>query len=170
MKKLSNYPLLIVLSLLVPLLTACEQEDDVVDIFTGKTWYMTFIAAEGQNTMFDFWQGDQDARIKSFETIKGDNYTIQFDGANLDNSSVGGTFTARASSVNMSGTWNANGENRNLACDVTKSGTDSDKYLGKAFVNGLKSAYKYKGDNKNLYIYYKEGATIKFIAFAPQRN
>lgn len=50
------------------------------------------------------------------------------------------------------------------------AGTDTDKYLGKAFMDGLKSAFKYGGDNKNLYIYYKEGQTVKFISFAPQRN
>ena len=37
-------------------------------------------------------------------------------------------------------------------------------------MDGLKNAFKYGGDNKNLYIYYKEGHTVKFISFAPQRN
>lgn len=170
MKKIKIYIQLLLVALLTPALSACEQEDDVVDIFTGKTWYMTYIAVEGQNKMYDFWQGNEDARIQSFKTITGDNYTLTFDGADLGNSIGGGTFSGRATSASISGKWNANGENRELQLTIDKAGTDTDKYLGKAFIDGLKSAFKYGGDNKNLYIYYKEGQTVKFISFAPQRN
>ena len=53
--------------------------------------------------------------------------------------------------------WSANGDNRELKITIKNGGgTDGDKYLGKAFMDGLKSAFKYGGDNKNLYIYYKE--------------
>ena len=170
MKKIKIYIQLLLVALLTPVLSACEQEDDVVDIFTGKTWYMTYIAVEGQNKMYDFWQGNEDARIQSFKPIPGDNYTLTFDGADLGNSIGGGTFSGRATSASISGKWNANGENRELQLTIDKAGTDTDKYLGKAFIDGLKSAFKYGGDNKNLYIYYKEGQTVKFISFAPQRN
>ena len=120
--------------------------------------------------MYDFWQGDQAARTKSFETLKGENYTLVFDGAELGNSIGGGTFSGKATSAKVSGTWNANGENRKLTLDTKSTGTDADSYLGKAFVEGLKNAVRYGGDNKNLYIYYNEGSTTKFISFAPQRN
>ncbi len=92
------------------------------------------------------------------------------EGAALDGSNSGGTFSGRATSVNTSGEWNANGENRELRLTIKNTGNDSDVYLGKAFIEGLKSAFKYGGDDKNLYIYYHEGATTKFISFAPQRN
>ena len=170
MKKINIYIQLLLVALLTPILSACEQEDDVIDIFTGKTWYMTYIAVEGQNKMYDFWQGNEDARIQSFKTITGDSYTLTFDGADLGNSTGGGTFSGRATSASINGKWNANGENRELKLTIDKAGTDTDKYLGKAFIEGLKSAFKYGGDNKNLYIYYKEGQTVKFISFAPQRN
>lgn len=166
---MKTYIQLLLIALFVPVLSACEQEDDVIDIFTGKTWYMTYIAVEGQNKMYDFWQGDQDAREKSFETIKGDNYTLTFEGANV-NDVARGTFSGKATNATISGEWDADGDNRKLNIVVQKSGTDTDKYLGKAFIDGLKSAFKYGGDNKNLYIYYKEGQTVKFISFAPQRN
>mgnify|MGYP002669390264 FL=1 len=131
---------------------------------------MTYIAVEGQNKMYDFWQGDQDAREKSFKTIAGDNYTLVFEGAEV-NGTAGGTFTGKATSASVNGDWNANGDNRELKITIKSGGgTDTDKYLGKAFMDGLKSAFKYGGDNKNLYIYYKEGQTVKFISFAPQRN
>lgn len=170
MKKIKIYTQLLLVALLTPVLSACDQEDDVVDIFTGKTWYMTYIAVEGQNKMYDFWQGNEEARIQSFKTIVGDNYTLTFDGADLGNSIGGGTFSGKVTSINVSGSWNANGENRTLVLETKNTGTDADKYLGKEFVEGLKNAVRYGGDNKNLYIYYNEGATTKFISFAPQRN
>lgn len=167
---MKTYIQLLLVALFVPVLSACEQEDDVIDIFTGKTWYMTYIAVEGQNKMYDFWQGDQDVREKSFKTIAGDNYTLVFEGAEV-NGTAGGTFTGKATSASVNGDWNANGDNRELKITIKSGGgTDTDKYLGKAFMDGLKSAFKYGGDNKNLYIYYKEGQTVKFISFAPQRN
>ena len=85
---MKTYIQLLLVTLFVPVLSACDQEDDVIDIFTGKTWYMTYIAVEGQNKMYDFWQGDQDAREKSFKTIAGDNYTLVFDGAEVNGTAV----------------------------------------------------------------------------------
>lgn len=35
-------------------------------------------------------------------------------------------------------------------------------------MQGLRNAYRYSGDSQNLYIYYKEGQTVKFMAFRPQ--
>ena len=99
---MKTYIQLLLVTLFVPVLSACDQEDDVIDIFTGKTWYMTYIAVEGQNKMYDFWQGDQDAREKSFKTIAGDNYTLVFDGAEV-NGTAGGTFTGKATSASVNG-------------------------------------------------------------------
>ena len=48
---MKTYIQLLLVALFVPVLSACEQEDDVIDIFTGKTWYMTYIAVEGQTRM-----------------------------------------------------------------------------------------------------------------------
>lgn len=170
MRRIKIYVHLLIVTLLTPVWSACDQSDDVINIFTGETWYMTYIAVEGQNKMYDFWQGDQNARIKSFETIRGENYTLNFDGASLGGSNAGGTFTGQATSAKISGGWNANGENRKLTLEIKNAGNDNDKYLGKVFVEGLKKAHRYGGDNKNLYIYYKEGANTMFISFAPQRN
>ena len=87
------------------------------------------------------------------------------------NDGASGTLSGKATSASVNGDWSANGDNRELKITIKNGGgTDGDKYLGKAFMDGLKSAFKYGGDNKNLYIYYKEGQTVKFISFAPQRN
>ena len=42
MKKMKTYIQLLLVVLFLPVLSACDQEDDVIDIFTGKTWYMTY--------------------------------------------------------------------------------------------------------------------------------
>lgn len=47
---MKTYIQLLLIALFVPVLSACDQEDDVIDIFTGKTWYMTYIAVEGRTT------------------------------------------------------------------------------------------------------------------------
>ena len=133
---MKTYIKLLLVTLFLPALSACDQEDDVIDIFTGKTWYMTYIAVEGQNKMYDFWQNDQDAREKSFKTITGDNYTLVFEGANVNDVAIG-TVSGKATSASVNGDWSANGDNRELKI------TDGDKYLGKAFMDGLKSAFKY---------------------------
>ena len=43
---MKTYIQLLLVTLFLPALSACDQEDDVIDIFTGKTWYMTYIAVE----------------------------------------------------------------------------------------------------------------------------
>ena len=43
---MKTYIQLLLVVLFLPVLSACDQEDDVIDIFTGKTWYMTYIAVD----------------------------------------------------------------------------------------------------------------------------
>ena len=38
---MKTYIQLLLVVLFLPVLSACDQEDDVIDIFTGKTWYRT---------------------------------------------------------------------------------------------------------------------------------
>lgn len=63
---MKTYIQLLLVALFVPVLSACEQEDDVIDIFTGKTWYMTYIAVEGQNKMYDFLARRPGCKRKEF--------------------------------------------------------------------------------------------------------
>lgn len=103
MKRIKSYLQFILLALSIPVLSACDQEDDVIAIFTGKTWYMTYIAAEGQNKMYDFWQGNEEARKQSISTIVGNNYTLVFEGSEI-NGSAGGTYSGKVTNINTDGT------------------------------------------------------------------
>ena len=163
--------LLLVISIL-PILSSCNNEDDVVKIFTGKTWKMTFIAKEGSKEQYNFWgeQGmtSENAAYKnSMDALaKEGNFILNFEGGDL-NGTAGGSFGGRASTTSVSGTWNANGESKRLDITVEGKPVDKDVY-GKAFITGLQNAIRYGGDENNLYIYYKDGQTTKFLAFHPQ--
>ena len=47
--KLKHYIYMLLVTAL-PVLCGCNNEDDVVEIFTGKTWKLSKISAEGMPT------------------------------------------------------------------------------------------------------------------------
>ena len=161
MKEKLTYLLLL---LLLPLLGGCDEEDDVLEIFTGKTWKLTYIALEGQHQMFDFWNDDAAAK-RSMELLEqGSTFTIEFNGGETADY-VGGEFEALAVNRSITGNWAANGASRDLRMtDLHTAGNDTD-LLARAFLTGLENAIRYSGDSQNLYIYYEDGQTTKYMAF-----
>lgn len=166
-KKMIHTLRLLALVIMASTLGGCNNEDDVIEIFTGKTWKMTFIAAEGSNKPFDFWGGNEAQRESSMNALaQSNNFTLEFVGTDLA-STTGGTFDGHGVLATVSGSWTANGASNDLVLsnvNVSRSETDA---LAKAFVTGLQNAYRYTGDNQNLYIYYKENGNVKFMAFRP---
>ena len=162
MKKKLTYLLLL---LLLPLLGGCDTEDNVVEIFTGKTWKLTYIALEGQHQMFDFWNEDTDAAQRSLQLLEqGSTFIIEFNGSETADY-VGGDFEAQAVNRSITGNWAANGASRELSLNnLRTSGNDSD-ILAQAFLTGLQNAVRYSGDSQYLYIYYEDGQTTKCMAF-----
>ncbi len=145
----------------------CNNEDDVIEIFTGNTWKMTYIAAEGSHRQFDFWGGDESARETSMDELaKEGNFTLTFVGTDLSET-TGGEFSGRGIQSSVSGEWSANGETHDLSLGNVKTSRNETDALGRAFITGLNNAYRYGGDNQNLYIYYKDNNTVKFMAFRP---
>ena len=51
------------------LLTSCNTEDDVMEIFIGKTWKLTYISTENSHTQYNFWNNDQESE-QSFNALK----------------------------------------------------------------------------------------------------
>lgn len=172
MKTIRKISYLLLIISMLPILSSCNNEDDVIKIFTGKTWKMTFIANEGSQRQYNFWgeQGmnSENAAYKnSMDALAKDgNFILNFEGGDL-NGIAGGSFGGRATTASVSGTWNANGESNKLNMVVEGNPSDKDVF-GKAFVTGLQNAIRYEGDEKNLYIYYKDGQTTKFMAFRAQ--
>ena len=162
MKKKLTYLLLL---LLLPLLGGCDTEDNVLEIFTGKTWKLTYIALEGQHQMFDFWNEDTDAARRSLQLLEqGSTFIIAFNGSETADY-VGGDFEAQAVNRSITGNWAANGASRELSLNnLRTSGNDSD-ILAQAFLTGLQNAVRYSGDSQYLYIYYEDGQTTKCMAF-----
>lgn len=150
-------------------LGGCNNEDDVIDIFTGKTWKMTFIAAEGSNRQFDFWGGNETQRENSMKALaQSGNFILEFVGTDLTNI-TGGEFEGHGVLANVSGSWTANGKSNNLVLGSLKFTRNETDALAKAFATGLKNAFRYEGDNQNLYIYYTENGNVKFMAFRPAK-
>lgn len=158
---------LLVLAIIATTFGGCNNEDDVIEIFTGKTWKMTFIAAEGSNKQFDFWGGNETQRENSMNALaQSGNFTLEFVGTDLS-TTTGGTFNGRGVRSTVSGSWTANGASHDLVLSNVKATSNETDALAKAFVTGLQNAYRYTGDNQNLYIYYKENGNVKFMAFRP---
>ena len=151
--------------ILLPLLGGCDEEDDVMEIFTGKTWKLTYIALEGQHQMFNFWNNDTNAAKRSMQLLEQESsFTVEFNGSELTEY-VGGDFKALAVNCSLEGNWAANGASRELRLiDIRTSGNDTD-VLARAFRTGLTNAIRYSGDSQNLYIYYEDGQITKYMAF-----
>lgn len=159
----------LVACILLLTVNACNNEDNVIGIFTGKTWKLSFIAAEGSYEQFDFWGGDDAARQASMTALsQTGTFVLSFEGSDLTES-AGGSFNGRAIRGIIDGKWNANGKNNKLTLNDIKSTQSETDVLARAFVTGLQNAFKYEGDYNNLFIYYKEGQTVKRMGFKPQK-
>lgn len=130
-------------SLLV--LTACSNEDDIDEIFIGRTWYMNGATINGMKLNSD---------IKNFYTDAGERaYYICFSA---------GTFTGVLSEgVFFSGTWSADGKKQTILIDI-KQKPNTQTIFDKQIFNIISSANSYnsgadflhlKEDNQNLVLF-----------------
>lgn len=144
---------LLLLFVLLPALSGCNDTDDVQRIFTGKTWKLTYITKKNDHKPYDFWEGDAAAMKKSMELLKGENnFLINFTGITTDDviqGPVSGVVTAK-----FEGTWSANAKTQAFHASV-KGGSEKD-ILAKKFLELLNKAQSYDGDENNLYLYYED--------------
>ena len=51
---------------LLPLLSGCDNEDDVIGIFTGKTWKLSRLTNKGSNAQFypNLWNNNEEEMKK----------------------------------------------------------------------------------------------------------
>lgn len=146
---------LVGLLLLLPLFAGCNDTDDVAAIFTGKTWKLNYITVDGGHEMFAFWENELEKKAILAELNQPGTYRLVFDGIAEDdviNGNIKGSVTTTSS---LEGRWNANGKNNNFHASITTTGSYGSDKLAKNFLEGLKTATSYEGDNNNLYLLYK---------------
>ena len=157
---------------LLPLLSGCDNEDDVIGIFTGKTWKLSRLTNKGSNAQFypNLWNNNEEEMKKSLDKLynQKNNFTLNFEGSDVNGELMGTTVTGHGIHSNADGTWKADGKSQSLSLNVKINGSESDP-LGKAFISGLQNVYKYEGDANSLTLYFKDGPTTRVMGFTPQR-
>lgn len=159
---LRHTTLALLAAICLPLLCACDNEDDVTDIFTGKVWKLNRLNTEGNSGQFlSLWNNENSYRQSMNALAEENNYTIEF--YPPENNLTGGRFTAHGIRATVNGYWTADGSTRTLSVSAVRvSGSESDP-LAKEFVNGLQKLSAYEGDTRTLTLRYTEGQTTRII-------
>lgn len=164
---------MLLLFLLLPLLSGCDNEDDVIEIFTGKTWKLSRLTNKGSNAQFypGLWNNDNKAMEESLKKLynQPNTFTLNFEGTELDGELMGTTVNGQGISSSINGTWKADGDSGSLSISVKATGAAESDALAKAFIAGLQNVYKYEGDANSLTLYFKDGPTTRVMGFTPQR-
>lgn len=125
---------------LLPLLVACNNEDNIDEIFVSGTWNVGNFYNGG-----DWHKTNDGARAtytKEEEIKELNSLTIIF----MEDGTMQGRIGAGG---NLSANWSANGKDRTISITNLKTtGTPSGK--SKELVNALKEAAYYKGDSRYL--------------------
>lgn len=145
--------------LLLPLLSGCNDSDDLQAIFIGKTWKLTYINVKDQYGMMD---GFTKESLKIFQDSK-DAYFINFSGVEESNK-ISGNIAGKVITAGINGTWSADGKNNQFKADIQNI-NESDG-LAKAFITGLTNASSYSGDMNNLFLYYKPSGSEQTFVLA----
>lgn len=155
MKNIYRYSRVLWLLLLLPLFAGCNDTDDVAAIFTGKTWKLNYITADGQYKMYPFWKDEPGKEKESMAKLnQAGTYTLRFEGA-VEGDVINGKVTGRIIANAFEGNWSANAKNNKFQASVT--GSSENDILAKNFLEGLRTATSYEGDTNNLYLIYKSG-------------
>ena len=155
---------LILLVLLLPLLSGCNDTDDVQKIFTGKTWKLNYITTKDGHEMYNFWGNDAaaaTARKESMKLLSGSGtYLVTFTGATTDDI-IKGSISGNVVASKIDGTWSANAKSQSFKATVT-AGKETD-ILAKKFIEILNQADSYTGDENNLYLNFENLSMVFFV-------
>lgn len=164
--------MLLVFSLL-PILSGCDNEDDVIGIFTGKTWKLSRLTNKDSNAQFypGLWNNDNKAMEESLKKLynQPNAFILNFEGTDLNGEVMGATVNGQGINSSVNGSWKADGASGSLSISVKVTGSAESDALAKAFISGLQNVYKYEGDANSLTLYFKEGQTTRVMGFTPQR-
>lgn len=129
-------------------LTACSNEDDIDEIFVGKTWYMTGIVINGTTSSEETRNFYKDADANCyFITFSSDNFQGKL-----------------SSDVNFSGTWEANGKHQTITLHLQQR-PNPDLLFDKQLLHILASVKSYKSGADFLHLNDNNQNTIRFGSF-----
>ncbi len=162
---------LLLMLALIPVFGGCNTEDDLVRIFTGKTWKMSRITLEGKGgEQFGAIVWDSETAFnQSIGLLKAENnFTVIFEGNEVNGELIGNNLIVNGVKVkNATGTWTADGKTNEISLKLNISASETDP-LAKEFIKGMQNVFKYEGDENQITLYYKEGQTTRLIGFAKQ--
>lgn len=150
--------------------SACNNEDDVLEIFNGKTWKLTRLTTEGSKRQFyeGLWGNEKEEEASRTALNTKGYFTLDFNLSEVNGEIIG---TAEAHGILAkinNASVDINGKKQTLSIAGKVSGSETDK-LAKAFINGLPNVFKYEGDSNSLTLYFKDGNITKVIGFTAQR-
>lgn len=165
-----NTGYLLLLLALLPIVSGCNNEDDVIEIFTKNTWKLSRLTTQNSSARFlpNLWNNDKDYEASMNNLREGSNFTINFAGTELNGEIMGTTLDGKGIKATFTGTWSVDGKANTLGIALKVSGSETDP-LAKEFINGLQKVYKYEGDSNSLTLYFKDGEITKVIGFTAQR-
>ena len=133
------------ITLTLILLSACNSEDDIEEIFVGRTWYMNGIVINGTTSSEE---------TKHFYNDTDNNcYYIKFSS---------GTFQGKLSSgVAFSGTWQADGKHQTITLRL-KDRPNADLPFDRQILNILSSVTSYKSGANFMHLNDNNQNTIRF--------
>lgn len=149
--------------------SSCKNEDDVIEVLTGKTWKMSRLTTEGSSSQFAVkWASESDYNTSmSYLTLSG-YYTVSFNGVQINGELSGNQVSVRGCNSSASGTWTANGKSKEMSLSLSLAGDTETDSLAVAFMEGIQKVYKYSGDENQLNLYFMDGSTSYVIGFTKQ--
>jgi len=115
---------------------SCDNEDDISDIFVGRTWYVTGATVNGQSI-----DGDELKEIYA----QADSYRLTFTATAFSGCLVAGSA--------LSGTWTADGKHHTLSIQIKDAANVESSTVSRNIYYILRGASSYKGDVNELRIY-----------------
>jgi hypothetical protein len=168
-KKPNNMKLksILYILMLLPFLWSCNNEDDVEEIFASGTWHVVDFYGKANwdkrngEPKYNAMAHNPDKTIaaegrKALNIIHGFNITFKADG----------TFTGSIQNGTIEGTWQADGKDRTVNINFTK--TPSSTSYNNEFIEALNNAIFYQGDS-NVLLLAPEGKKT-YIQFAHNKQ
>ena len=143
--------ILVLLIAILPILSGCNNTENVKGMITGKTWRLSCF----------MYNDDLITRYPNVDDIFKNNpngFYLKFNENN--------TFYGQAINCSFNGTWSGDGKTNDFSMNITSiAGDDSQQVIATDFVKAVKAAYSYKGDDNILSIYYKYNGSNEHMVF-----